>query len=96
MFSEHRLHYKSLDFLELKYYFHFKQSTSLCSPDGVNRTNEILKYNQDFNLKCVEDDEMICSTPKMDSTLGSATYCPYNYFKNGEMNQSVGLAVKKV
>lgn len=39
---------------------------------------------------------MICSTPKIDSTLGSATYCPYKYFKNGEINQSVGLAVKKV
>ncbi|KAJ6645984.1 Cilia- and flagella-associated protein [Pseudolycoriella hygida] len=49
----------------------------------------------DFNLKCVEGDEMICSTPKMYSTLGSATYSPYNYFKNGEINQSVGLAEKK-
>lgn len=65
------------------------------SPDDIDRTNEILKYNQDFNLKCVEGDEMICSTPKI-STLNSATYCPYKYFKNGEINQSVGLAVKKV
>lgn len=66
------------------------------SPDDFDRTNEILKYNQDFCFKCVEGSEMICSTPKVDGTLGSATYCPYKYFKNGEINQSVGLAVKKV
>ncbi|KAG4066582.1 hypothetical protein HA402_007218 [Bradysia odoriphaga] len=68
----------------------------ITSPDNVDRTNEILKYNQDFNLKCVDADEMICSTPKVDSTLGSATYSPYSFCKNGELNQTVGLAVRKV
>lgn len=73
-----------------------KKQTIFFSPDGIDRTNNILKYNQDFNLKCVEGNQMICSTPKIISTLNSATYCPYKYFKNGEVNQSVGLAEGKV
>lgn len=66
------------------------------SPDNTDRTNEILKYNQDFNLKCIDADEMICSTPKLNSTLNSSTYSTYQYFKNGEINQSVGLGLKEV
>lgn len=68
------------------------------SADLKDRDGETLKYNQSFNLQCIGTEAkplVLYSTPKT-MALQNITKCPYKYFKNGEVNQAVGVCLRQV
>lgn len=70
------------------------------STDSMDRTNETLKYGQEFYLQTVEADQdstplLVYSSPKT-CGLQNVAQCPYEYYKNGEVNQMVGLCLSQV
>lgn len=70
-----------------------------CSTDEHDRTNEILKYNQHFQLElvqCPADRQMVVhSSIKCGAALNVA-HSPHTFYCNGEANLSIGLGVKTV
>lgn len=69
------------------------------SPDGVDRTGQELKFNEDFQLKCIDDDEIngrsfvLFSSSKTSGLRNMSTY-PVVSYKNGEVNQTVGVCLQ--
>lgn len=67
------------------------------SADKVDRTNETLKYGQDFLLQCVEaekDPLILYSSPKTHE-LANVANSPYSFYSHGEINQSVGVCLQQ-
>lgn len=72
------------------------------STDAKDRTNEVLKYNQDFRLECIANIDpsenkslFVYSSPKTVSICNVAKSA-YNFYKNGEINQSVGVCYQSL
>lgn len=64
------------------------------SSDKIDRTNETLKYGQDFLLQCVEAPLILFSSPKT-VELANVANCPYSFYSRGEINQSVGVCLQQ-
>lgn len=57
-----------------------------------------MKYDQDFCLQCVQAKDqplVIFSSPKSFDLQNVAKH-PFNFYKNGEINQGVGLCLRQV
>lgn len=65
----------------------------------MDRTGQELKYNQDFQLKCIDDDEnagrtfVLYSSSKI-AGLHNLPLYPVASYKNGEINQTVGVCLR--
>lgn len=65
----------------------------------MDRTGQELKYNEDFQLKCIDDDEtagrsfVLFSSSKTSGLRNMSTY-PVASYKNGEVNQTVGICLR--
>lgn len=75
-----------------------RNSFRIVSGDEKDRTNEVIKYGQQFRLECVEsqDDMLLLYSAPKSADLKSMIYTTFDSRKWGEINLPLGLCRKSV
>ncbi|KAM7342773.1 cilia- and flagella-associated protein 161 [Cochliomyia hominivorax] len=74
-----------------------RNSFRIISSDAKERTNELLKYGQQFRLECVENDgdSLLLYSVQKSPDLNSMITSTFSSRKHGELNLKLGLCWKR-